>query len=55
MKECYVRGNTIKYIRVEEDVIQNVKDIQANDQQQHQQSSAFRGGRGGREIGRAHV
>ncbi|KAL9533861.1 putative U6 snRNA-associated Sm-like protein [Sphaerulina musiva] len=40
LAECYVRGNNIKYLRVPDEVVDVVKDQQANQQSQ-------RGGRGG--------
>ncbi|KAF7846057.1 hypothetical protein BT93_L5409 [Corymbia citriodora subsp. variegata] len=40
LPECYVRGNNIKYLRMEDEIVDLVKD-----QQQTQQAS--RGGRGG--------
>ncbi|KAL1305488.1 hypothetical protein AAFC00_002363 [Neodothiora populina] len=39
LPECYIRGNNIKYLRMEDEIVDLVKD-----QQQSQQSS--RGGRG---------
>ncbi|KAF2161074.1 hypothetical protein M409DRAFT_34822, partial [Zasmidium cellare ATCC 36951] len=39
LAECYVRGNNIKYLRVPDEVVDVVKDQQANQQSQ-------RGGRG---------
>ncbi|KAM3423736.1 U6 snRNA-associated Sm-like protein LSm4 [Cercospora zeina] len=51
LPECYVRGNNIKYLRVPDEVVELVKDQQANhqqqQQQQHQQQQGQRGGRGG--------
>ncbi|CZT23949.1 related to U6 snRNA-associated Sm-like protein LSm4 [Ramularia collo-cygni] len=40
LPECYVRGNNIKYLRVPDEVVDSVKEQQANQQSQ-------RGGRGG--------
>jgi len=40
LPECYIRGNNIKYLRMEDEIVDLVKD-----QQQSQQAS--RGGRGG--------
>ncbi|KAK1594237.1 uncharacterized protein LY79DRAFT_702763 [Colletotrichum navitas] len=40
--EVYVKGNNIKYLRVPDDIIDVVKENQANHQQ-----GGFRGGRGG--------
>ncbi|ORY65020.1 uncharacterized protein BCR38DRAFT_431656 [Pseudomassariella vexata] len=41
LPEVYVKGNNIKYLRVPDDIIDQVKD------QQHGQQGNFRGGRGG--------
>eukprot|EP00906_Rhabdomonas_costata_P005861 RCo008696 len=44
IREVYIRGNTIKYLRVPEEVIDKVKDETSK---QRQQSKPTRGGRGG--------
>ncbi|KAI1760311.1 putative U6 snRNA-associated Sm-like protein LSm4 [Hypoxylon sp. FL1150] len=41
LPEVYVKGNNIKYLRVPDEIIDLVKE------QQHNQQSGFRGGRGG--------
>ncbi|KAF2213347.1 hypothetical protein CERZMDRAFT_3305, partial [Cercospora zeae-maydis SCOH1-5] len=46
LPECYVRGNNIKYLRVPDEVVELVKDQQANHHQQQQQHQGQRGGRG---------
>ncbi|CAD0114578.1 unnamed protein product, partial [Aureobasidium uvarum] len=45
LPECYVRGNNIKYLRMEDEIVDLVKDQQASQQ-------AARGGRGGGQGGR---
>lgn len=42
LSEVYVRGNNIKYLRVPEEIIEQVK----NQQQQNNQQGSQRGGRG---------
>merc|ERR1719502_1646465 len=49
--ECYVRGNSIKYLRLPDEVIDMVKDEPASRKELRQQFKAQgrgRGGRGGR-------
>ncbi|KAG9512788.1 hypothetical protein KCV07_g9184, partial [Aureobasidium melanogenum] len=45
LPECYVRGNNIKYLRMEDEIVDLVKDQQASQQ-------TARGGRGGGQGGR---
>ncbi|KAH0024053.1 hypothetical protein KCU78_g5215, partial [Aureobasidium melanogenum] len=45
LPECYIRGNNIKYLRMEDEIVDLVKDQQASQQ-------AARGGRGGGQGGR---
>ncbi|PHH71586.1 hypothetical protein CDD82_6434 [Ophiocordyceps australis] len=45
MKEAYVKGNNIKYLRFPEELISKVSESQKS------QHSAFRGGRGGQSRG----
>ncbi|THX92917.1 Sm-like ribonucleo protein [Aureobasidium pullulans] len=45
LPECYVCGNNIKYLRMEDEIVDLVKDQQASQQ-------AARGGRGGGQGGR---
>ncbi|CAL3965246.1 unnamed protein product [Diplocarpon coronariae] len=46
LPEVYVKGNNIKYLRVPDEIIDLVKE-----QQQRDQSSGYRGGRGGAQRG----
>ncbi|PBP21052.1 hypothetical protein BUE80_DR008060 [Diplocarpon rosae] len=46
LPEVYVKGNNIKYLRVPDEIIDLVKD-----QQQRDQGSGYRGGRGGAQRG----
>ncbi|PBP28955.1 hypothetical protein BUE80_DR000177 [Diplocarpon rosae] len=46
LPEVYVKGNNIKYLRVPDEIIDLVKD-----QQQRDQASGYRGGRGGAQRG----
>ncbi|RPA79206.1 Sm-like ribonucleo protein [Ascobolus immersus RN42] len=46
LPECYVRGNNIKYLRVPDEIIDLVKESQA--QQKSQGGRGGRGGQGGR-------
>ncbi|PHH89890.1 hypothetical protein CDD83_5030 [Cordyceps sp. RAO-2017] len=45
LKEAYVKGNNIKYLRVPEEIIEKVSESQKN------QQGSFRGGRGGQSRG----
>ena len=52
LPECYVRGNNIKYLRVPDEIVDVVKENQAQQQQQGGQGQRggrgdYRGGRGG--------
>ncbi|KAF2723010.1 Sm-like ribonucleoprotein, partial [Polychaeton citri CBS 116435] len=47
LPECYVRGNNIKYLRVPDEIIDQVKEQQQQQQQQHQSHRGGRGGGGG--------
>ncbi|KAF9374739.1 RNA processing protein [Podila verticillata] len=66
LTECYIRGNTIKYLRVPDEIIDLVKEDAAkqraqsggrqrgggnNNNSHHHQGSSDRGGRGGRGRG----
>ncbi|KAF7190226.1 putative U6 snRNA-associated Sm-like protein LSm4 [Pseudocercospora fuligena] len=58
LAECYVRGNNIKYLRVPDEVVDTVKEQQAQQQSQRggrggmQQRGDHGGGRGDRGRGR---
>ena len=62
MPECYLRGNTIKYIRVADELLDQIKSTQDRDREQFKNSRGGdrdrggggrgRGGRGGRGGGR---
>ncbi|CDZ97015.1 Small nuclear ribonucleoprotein (snRNP) [Phaffia rhodozyma] len=54
MKECYVRGNTIKYLRLADAVLDQVQSDQARLREQQARSGpgSERGGRGGGRGGR---
>ncbi|KAF4512956.1 hypothetical protein G6O67_000280 [Ophiocordyceps sinensis] len=45
LKEAYIKGNNIKYLRVPEEIIDQVSESQKN------QQGGFRGGRGGQSRG----
>jgi U6 snRNA-associated Sm-like protein LSm4 len=47
LPECYIRGNTIKYLNVPEEIVDMVKEEESRTRQ-----SGTRGGRGGRGGGR---
>ncbi|TIA73622.1 hypothetical protein E3P92_01577 [Wallemia ichthyophaga] len=60
--ECYIRGNTIKYIRVADELLDQIKATQDRDREQFKSQRGSndrsdrgrgRGGRGGRGRGRA--
>ncbi len=55
LPECYVRGNNIKYLRVPDEIVDVVKEQQAQQQQGGQGQQGSRGGyrgRGGDSRGR---
>lgn len=49
MPECYIRGSTIKYLRIPDDVIDLVKEenLQKSKQRSDGKGRGARGGRGG--------
>lgn len=47
MPECYVRGSTIKYLRIPDEVIDNYKEDSSNRGQMNRRGGGDRGGRGG--------
>mmetsp|Transcript_11359 Transcript_11359/g.17080 ORF Transcript_11359/g.17080 Transcript_11359/m.17080 type:complete len:126 (+) Transcript_11359:124-501(+) len=47
LPECYIRGNSIKYLRIPDEIIDLV-----TEEEQSQRKAAFRGVRGGRSAGR---
>ena len=49
MPECYIRGSTIKYLRIPDEVIDMVKE---EVQQKSKGRGDFKGGRGGGQRGR---
>ena len=54
LSECYVRGNTIKYIRVAEELIDQVKTLEAEQRQRgHLSGRGNNAGRGGSNRGAA--
>lgn len=52
IRECYVRGNTIKYLRIPDEVMEKVKDEDMYQRKDKQISSRGRGRGGGRGGGR---
>ena len=51
MEECYVRGNTIKYVCVPDEVLDKVREEMKNRPQRESRGDGGRGGRGGRGRG----
>ena len=49
MPECYIRGNSIKYLRIPDEVINFVSEEEQKEKKQYQ-SKGGRGGRGGRTV-----
>ena len=48
MPECYIRGSTIKYLRIPDEVIDNYKEDSSNrGQMGNRRGGSDRGGRGG--------
>jgi U6 snRNA-associated Sm-like protein LSm4 len=47
MPECYIRGNSIKYLRIPDEVITLVAEDEQNEKKKYQQGKGGRGGRGG--------
>ena len=47
MPECYIRGSTIKYLRIPDEVIDNYKEDSSNRGQMGNRRGGDRGGRGG--------
>ena len=47
IEECYVRGNTIKYMRVPDDVVDNVDEVERRRVEGGGGRGGGRGGRGG--------
>ena len=51
LKECYIKGNNIKYLRIAEEIMDKVRDIQYQQRAEGKAMrgiSGYRGGRGGR-------
>lgn len=60
LKECYIRGSTIKYLRVPDQLLDAVKDEQARAREANKfrgghAGGAARGGRGGPQRGRGNA
>ncbi|OBZ83537.1 U6 snRNA-associated Sm-like protein LSm4 [Choanephora cucurbitarum] len=49
LPECYIRGNTIKYLNVPEEIVDMVKE-EENKQRHHSGRGGARGGRGGNQY-----
>ena len=48
LPECYIRGNTIKYLRIPDEVIDMVQEEDLNRKERQALKGRGRGGRGGR-------
>ncbi|KAK2705981.1 hypothetical protein QYM36_016113, partial [Artemia franciscana] len=46
--ECYIRGSTVKYMRIPDEVIDSVKDEVVAAKKARMEAKGTRGGRGGR-------
>eukprot|EP00457_Paulinella_chromatophora_P018601 gb/GEZN01019965.1/.p1 GENE.gb/GEZN01019965.1/~~gb/GEZN01019965.1/.p1 ORF type:complete len:150 (-),score=14.63 gb/GEZN01019965.1/:180-629(-) len=52
IRECFVRGNTIKYLRVPDEVLEKVKEDESASRKDKSLSGSSRGGRGNMGRGR---